>query len=81
MFLNLEWRKLKGLRDLMRALNVCLDTKRVGTTRFVTPQTRGSVDYLSTCGIQVDVRLPGATSEYRTDSPLYGELYPNTSPA
>ena len=27
--LNLEWRKLKGLRELMCALNTCLDTKRV----------------------------------------------------
>ena len=27
--LNLEWRKLKGLGELMRALNTCLDTKRV----------------------------------------------------
>ena len=29
MLLNLEWRKLKGLGELMRALNVCFDTKRV----------------------------------------------------
>ena len=49
--------------------------------QFVTPQTRGSVDYLSTHGIQVDVRLPDATSENRTESPLYGELYPSTIPA
>ena len=27
--LNLEWRKLKGLGELMRALNVCLDIKHV----------------------------------------------------
>ena len=27
--LNLEWRKLKGLGELMCALNECLDTKRV----------------------------------------------------
>ena len=27
--LNLEWRKLKGLEELMRALNVCFDIKRV----------------------------------------------------
>ena len=32
MLLNLEWRKLKGMGELMRTLNVCLDTKRVGTT-------------------------------------------------
>ena len=44
----------------------------------VTPQTRGSVDYPSTRGIQVDVGLPDATSENRAESPLYGELYPNT---
>ena len=25
--LNLEWRKLKGLGELMCALNTCLDTK------------------------------------------------------
>ena len=47
----------------------------------VTPQTRGSVDYQSTCGIQVDVGLPDATSENWAESPLYGELDPNTSPA
>ena len=45
---------------------------------IVTPQTRGSVDYPSTRGIQVDVELPNATSENRAESPLYGELYPNT---
>ena len=45
---------------------------------LVTPQTRGSVDYPSTRGIQVDVGLPDATSENRAESPLYGELYPNT---
>ena len=38
----------------------------------------GSVDYPSTCRIQVDVGLPDATSENRAESPLYGELYPNT---
>ena len=47
----------------------------------VTPHSRGSVDYPSTRGIQVDVGLPDATSEKRAGSPLYGELYPNTSPA
>ena len=47
----------------------------------VTPQTRGSVDYPATRGIQVDVGLPDATSENRAESPLYGELYPNTIPA
>ena len=47
----------------------------------VTPQTRGSVDYPSTRKIQVDVGLPDATSENRAESPLYGELYPNTVPA
>ena len=41
------------------------------------PQNRGSVDYPSTRGIQVDVGLPDATSENRAESPLYGELYPN----
>ena len=48
---------------------------------IVTPQTRGSVDYPSTRGIQVDVGLPEATSENWAESPLYGELYPNTTPA
>ena len=48
---------------------------------IVTPHSRGSVDYPSTRGIQVDVGLPDATSENRAESPLYGELYPNTSPA
>ena len=45
---------------------------------YVTPQTRGSVDYPSTRGIQVDVGLPDAASDNRAESPLYGELYPNT---
>ena len=53
----------------------------VGLSKTVTPQTRGSVDYPSTRGIQVDVGLPDATSENRAESPLYGELYQNTSPA
>ena len=39
--------------------------KKEGISRHftvsVTPQTRGSVDYLSTRGIQVDVGLPNAT--------------------
>ena len=35
MLLNLEWRKLKGLGELIRALNVCLDTKCMGTTRLL----------------------------------------------
>ena len=47
----------------------------------VTPQIRGSLDYPSTRGIQVDVGLPDATSENRAESPLYGELYPHTTPA
>ena len=47
----------------------------------VTPHFRGSVDYPSTHGIQVDVGLPDATSENRAESPLYGELYPNKIPA
>ena len=50
----------------------------VATRAIVTPQTRGSVDYPSTRGIQVDVGLPDATSENRAESPLYGELYQNT---
>ena len=40
-------------------------------------KTRGSVDYPSTRGIQVDVGLPDTTSKNRAESPLYGELYPN----
>ena len=47
----------------------------------VMPRTRGSVDYPSTRGIQVDVGLSDATSVNRAESPLYGELYPNTKPA
>ena len=42
----------------------------------VTPQTRGSVHYPSTRGIQVDVGLPDTILENRAESPLYGELYP-----
>ena len=53
----------------------------LGDPPCVTPQTRGSVDYPSTRGIQVDVGLPDATSENRVESPFYGELYPNTVPA
>ena len=45
------------------------------------PETRGSVDYPSTRGIQVEVGLPDATLENRAESPLYGELYPNTKPS
>ena len=41
----------------------------------------GAVDYPSTRGIQVDVGLPNSTSENRAESLLYGELYPNTTPA
>ena len=44
----------------------------------MTPQNPGAVDYTSTRGIQVDVGLPDAISENRAESPLYGELYPNT---
>ena len=47
----------------------------------MTPHSGGSVDYLSTRGIQVDVGLPDATSENRAESPLYEELYPNETPA
>ena len=36
MLLNLEWRKLKGLRELMCAINTCLDTKGMGIARFST---------------------------------------------
>ena len=55
--------------------------KKVVRSRDVTPQTRGSVDYQSTRGIQVVVGSPDTTSETRVESPLYGELYQNTSPA
>ena len=48
---------------------------------FVTPRSRGSVDYPSTRGIQVEVGLPDATLENRAESPLYGEFYPKTKPA
>ena len=45
------------------------------------PKPGESVDYPSTRGIQVEVGLPDATLENRAESPLYGELYPNTIPA
>ena len=48
---------------------------------FVTPQTRGSVDYPSTRGILGNVGRPDIFHENRAESPLYGELYPNTKPA
>ena len=35
MLLDLEWRKLKGLGELMRPLNACLDIKCVWTARFI----------------------------------------------
>ena len=47
----------------------------------MTPQTRGSVDYPLTRGIQVDVGLPDATLENRAEFLLYEVLYPNTVPA
>ena len=47
----------------------------------VTPHSRGSVDYPSTRGIQVDVGVPDATSENQVESHLYEELYPNKIPA
>ena len=47
---------------------------------IVTPHSRGSVDYPSTRGIQVDVGVPDATSENQVESPLYEELYPNKTP-
>ena len=61
-----------------------VDKRQEGTRLedIVTPQTRGSIDFLSTRGIQqVVVGLPDATSENQAESPLYGELYPNTTPA
>ena len=51
-------------------------TLLIASVSHVTPQTRGSVDYPSTCGTQP----PDATSENRAESPLYRELYPNTEP-
>ena len=48
---------------------------------FMTPHSRGSVDYPSTRGIQVDVGVPDTTSENQVESPLYEELYPNKTPA
>ena len=64
-----------SVRDIVQGVST-MDRKAIS----VTPQTRGSFDYLSTRGIQVDVRLPDATSENRVESPLYEELYPNTTP-
>ena len=40
------------------------------------PKPGGSVDNPSTRGILVDVGLLDTTHENRTESPLYGELYP-----
>ena len=54
---------------------------RVGFKGSVTPHSRGSVDYPSTCRIQVDIGLPDTTSENRAEAPLYVELYLNTLPA
>ena len=61
--------------------NIHMDDLDIRDKLSVTPQSRGSVDYPSTRGIQVGVGLPDATSENRAESPLYGELYPNKSPA
>ena len=63
----------EGNRDARRRE----DEEEKGT---VTPYSRGSVDYPSTSGTQVDVGLPDVTSENWAESPLYGELYPNKTP-
>ena len=55
-----------------------VETEKEGI--LVTPQTRGSVNYPSTRGIQVDVEIPDTTSENQAESPLYVEFYPNTIP-
>ena len=65
--------------DIMRYIWLVMKKNETYNTS-VMPETRGSVDYPSTRGIQVDVDLPDATSENRAESPLYGELYPNTTP-
>ena len=44
------------------------------------PKPGGLLTTPSTRGIQVEVGLPDATLENRAESPLYGELYPNTKP-
>ena len=51
-----------------------------GRDPSVTPQTRGSIDYPSISGILVNVGRPDIFHENRAESPLYGELYPNTKP-
>ena len=48
---------------------------------YVTPRSRGSVNYPSTGGILVNVGRPDIFHENRAESLLYGELYPNTKPA
>ena len=50
-------------------------------SRMCDTRNPGSVDYLSTRGLQVDVGLPDATSENQAESPLYVELYLNETPA
>ena len=72
------------LYEILFAINMVskkLQSKSMCINTTVTPQIRGSVDYPSTRGIQVDVGLPDATLENRAESPLCGELYPNTSSA
>ena len=78
----------KGSKTIYMGNNTSTGVLGIGTYklvmrkgRTVTPQSRGFVDYPSTRGIQVGVGLPDATSENRAESPLYGELYPNKSPA
>ena len=72
----------RHIEKILETMEITSDATKISVTAFyVTPQTRGSVDYPSTRGIQVDVGLPDATSENRAESPLYGELYPNTTPA
>ena len=65
----------------MSKYNLIYFWKEINKGKIVTPQSRGSVDYPSTRGIQVEVGLPDATLENRAESPLYGELYPIKIPA
>ena len=65
----LKWRRVTRPPLVFRRLT---GSQRTPGFWGVTPSTRG---------IPVDVGLPDATLENQAESPLYGELYPNTVPA
>ena len=63
------------MRDVLSTLGKSLGKwKGHNGPLYVTPQTRGSVDYPSTRRILVNVGWPDIFHKIRAESPLYGEL-------